>query len=185
MKTPRTIVALALVTVLAAGAAFATDLEDEPGYVDLEWITIPDDADEIQDIDLTPMLLAAAKDVEDEDTDAALMEALTMVRSIRVRAWSMDDEDARTSDAVERITTRLKKESWKRLIYVKSDDETVVVNAKYDDGDMVGLVLVVHEPGDSVAFVNVVGDLDLANLFKLATMIDSEELDDLMVNHDH
>ena len=62
MKTPRTIVVLALLAAFAAGAAQAADLEQEPGYVDLEWVAIPDDAEEIQDIDLTPMLLSMAKD---------------------------------------------------------------------------------------------------------------------------
>ncbi len=184
MKTPRTIVVLALLAAFAAGAAQAADLEQEPGYVDLEWVAIPDDAEEIQDIDLTPMLLSMAKDAEEDDDDA-LMLALTMVRSIRVKAWSMDDEDARTGDAVDRITTQLKKDDWKRLVYVKNKDETVVVNAKYVDDDMVGLMLVVHEPGDSVAFVNVVGDLDLATLFKLAGMIESEELEEMIGAHSH
>jgi hypothetical protein len=184
MNTPRTVVVLALLAALTAGVASAADLEKEPGYVDLDWIEIPDDATEIQDIDLSPMLLSMAKDAEDGENDA-LMQALTMVRSIRVRAWESDEYDASTNEAVERITTKLKKDGWKRLIYVKDDDETVVVNAKYVDDDMVGLMLVVHEPGDSVAFVNVVGDLDLATLFKLATMIESEELDDMIEAHGH
>lgn len=183
MSTPRTIVVLLLAAALAAGAATAGDLEKEPGYVDLEWIEIPDDAEEIQDIDLSPMLLSMAKGAEEED--AALMEALTMVRSIRVKAWEADDYDPGTDEAVERITTRLKKDGWKRLIYVKDSDETVAVNAKYVDDEMVGLMLVVHEPGDSAAFVNVVGDLDLAHLFKLATMIESEELEEMMEAHGH
>lgn len=183
MKTHRIIVALALLTALTAGAAVAADLEQEPGYVDLEWIVVPDEAEEVQDIDLSPVLLSAAKNAEEEDT--ALMQALTMVRSIRVKAWSMDDEDAGTVDAVQRVTSQLKQDHWKRLIYIKDDDETVVVNAKYVDDDMVGLVLMVHEPGDRVAFVNVVGDLDLATLFKLAGMIETEELEDLIDTHDH
>lgn len=182
MTTLRTLMLATLLLVALTALAHA-DVTKEPGYFDLEWIQIPDDADEIQDIDLTPMLLAMAKDAEEEDQ--ALLEALSMVRSIRVKAWSTDYRDEKTDQAVERITTQLKKDGWKRLIYVKDSDETVIVNARYVDDDMVGLVLVAHEPGESAAFVNVVGDLDLVNLFKLAAMIDSEELDEMMESHVH
>ena len=61
----------------------------EPGYVDLEWIRIPDDADEIKDIDLSPMLMSFAQDAK-ENGDDALVQALAMVRSLRVKAFSAD-----------------------------------------------------------------------------------------------
>ena len=52
-------------TLICAGTALAEKLEDMPGYIDLEWISIPDDADEIHDIDLGPVLLGIAADKDD------------------------------------------------------------------------------------------------------------------------
>ena len=184
MNTLRVALVTTLILGLAAGSAAALKLEDAPGYVDLEWIEIPDTADEIQDIDLSPVLLDMARDAEQAD-DPDLAKALSMVHSIRVKAWSLDNdgnEDA--GKAVARVTSRLKEDGWKRLVYFKDDEETVAVSTYYDGDDMTGLMLVAYEPGDSVAFVNVVGDLDLGTLFKLASRIDSDGLEDLIDEYD-
>jgi hypothetical protein len=179
MNTLRLAALTALLLGTAAGAAALT-LEGAPGYVDLEWIEIPDTADEIQDIDLSHALLAMAKDAE-QAGDPELAQALGMVKSIRVKAWSVDrDGDSDADEAVERVVSRLRDDGWKRLIYMKDDDETVSVSTFYDDDRLVGLTLVAYEPGDSVAFINVVGNLDLGTLFKLASHIDSDEMDDLL-----
>lgn len=184
MNTLRVALVAALLLSLAATAASALMLEDAPGYVDLEWIEIPDSADEIQDIDLSPVLLDMAKDAE-QAGDPALAQALSMVHSIRVKSWSLDVEgDGDADAAVERVTARLKKDGWKRLIYVKDDDETIAVSTFYDGDNMAGLMLVAYEPGENVAFVNVVGDLDLGTLFRLASEIDSDNLEDLLEDYE-
>ena len=182
MNTPRTVLAALLALgLLAAGTApAAEDLAKEPGYVDLEWIEIPADADEIKDIDLSPMLLSFAKEAHEKGDDA-LVQALAMVRSLRVKAFSVSaSRDAQVSETVAKVTDRLKRDDWKRLIYVKNDEETISVNTRYDGDQLVGLMLVAYEPGDSVAFVNVVGDLDLATLLGLAGEIDGDNLQDLL-----
>ena len=182
MNTPRTVLATLLVLgLIAAGTATAAeDLAKEPGYVDLEWIEIPADADEIKDIDLSPMLLSFAKEAHEKGDDA-LVQALAMVRSLRVKAFSVSSaHDAQVNETVAKVTDRLKRDDWKRLIYVKSDEETISVSTRYDGDQLVGLMLVAYEPGDSVAFVNVVGDLDLATLLGLAGEIDGDNLEDLL-----
>ncbi|HPF71965.1 MAG TPA: hypothetical protein PLQ13_14930, partial [Candidatus Krumholzibacteria bacterium] len=78
---------LAVALVLMAAGALAAD--KEPGYVDLEWIPIPAGADEVTDIDLSPMLMSVAKDAR-ENGDDALLQALAMVRSLRVKEFSVD-----------------------------------------------------------------------------------------------
>lgn len=182
MKTPRTVNAalLGVLLLAAAAGAAAQDLAKEPGYVDLEWIAIPDQAREIKDIDLSPMLLSFARDAR-ENGDDALVQALGMVRSLRVKAFSLEPGlDAEVAATVEKVTARLKKDKWQRLVYVKSDDETVSISTRYADDRLVGLMLVVFEPGDSAAFVNVVGDLDLGTLLRLAGEIDGDNLETML-----
>jgi len=181
MNKPRTILGLVLaVGLLACAAGAAEDITKAPGYVDLEWIEIPADADEIKDIDLSPMLLNFAKDAEADGEDA-LVEALAMVKSLRVKAFSISEaNDAQVAATVEKVTAQLKKAGWKRLIYVKDDDETIAVSTRYDGEDLVGLMLVAYEQGESVAFVNVVGDLDLATLLSLAGQFDSDDLEEML-----
>jgi hypothetical protein len=179
MTRHTTLFALLLLCLSFAVPATAEDLKSDPGYVDLEWITIPPDADEIQDIELGAVLLGIAASQEHEDP--ALIKALNMIKSVRVKSWSMDDEDAVATAAVEKVTAMLEKGQWKRLIYFKDDEETVTVSTQYGpDGGMVGIMLVTYEPGDSVAFVNVVGDLDLGTMFKLAKEFDEESLEAML-----
>jgi len=162
--------------LLIALPVLAGDLAKEPGYIDLEWIEIPEDADEIQDIDLGPALLSAAADAE-KSGDEDLAKAFSMIRSIRVVSFSLDDESDAIDKAVDKIAKDLKKKGWKRLIYVKDDDEIVTVSTKSVDDEMVGLTVVAYEPGEEASFVNVVGDLDLAYLLKIAGKLHGESLD--------
>lgn len=180
MKTKTILGGVVLMTMLLlTGQILAGSLEGTPGYMDLEWIQIPDDAAEIQDIDLGVVLLSIAADAE-ENRDEALLQALSMIKSIRVKSWSTDDDDAVASKAVKKVTEKLADDDWKRLIYVKDDEETVTVSTRYHDNEMVGLMLVTFEPGDSVTFVNVVGDLDLGTLFKLVKEFDEESIGDML-----
>lgn len=181
MKTPRTLLmALLLVNLTTAGLALAKDIKDEPGYLDLEWIEIPDNASEIQDIDLTTILKSAARDAA-EQGDSDLAEILSLVRSIRVKGFGLDgDHNPEVEKAVEKVTKELKKKDWKRLIYLKDDEEILSVSTKYDGEDLVGLVIMAYSPGDEAMFVNIVGDLDLGTIMSLVGGLDGEGLDEML-----
>jgi len=182
MTTPRILRLATLAAVLfAAPLAAAGALKDEPGYLDLEWIAIPSDADEIRDVDLSTMLVDIAADAEKEG-DHELAEALAMIRSVRVKSFSVKSaDDAKLAKDVEKVLAQLEKGDWNRLIYVKDDEEQVTVSTKRHENKTVGLVVVAYSPGDEVTFVNVVGDLDIARLLKLAGSVDLDDLDELEV----
>ena len=159
-------------------------MKGEPGYVDLQWIEIPDSASEVQDIDLDSILKSMAKDARENGEDE-LAQILTMVHSLRVKGYSVDkDSGGEARRAVEKIMGQLKKDGWNRLIYIKDDNETVSVSTMYQGDDLVGLMVVTFEPDDSVLFANVVGDLNLGALMKLAANMDSGDLEDLLGNLD-
>ena len=64
MTPPRILlVSLVLMSFVISGPAFAGKVNDEPGYVDLEWIEIPDSASEVQDIDLSTILKSIHSDM--------------------------------------------------------------------------------------------------------------------------
>ena len=179
MKRTQLIMGLVLAALLTTGSqAAAEDLAGTPGYVDLEWIKIPAGADEIQDIELGAVLLGIA--ASGEEQDEALIKALNMIKSIRVKSWSTDGDDEMAQQAIAKVGKMLEKDGWKRLIYVKDDDETVTVSTRYEGKNMVGMMLVTYEPDDSVAFINVVGDLDLAALLKLVKEFDHDSIEDML-----
>lgn len=171
---------LVLLTMLAALPSLADDMKGTPGFVDLDWIHIPDNAEEIQDINLDAVLVSLAADAKDKG-DHALFQALGMIKSVRVKSFSLgDDDDKAVAKAVDKVADQLKKDDWNRLIYVKDDEETITVSTKSVNDDMVGLMLVTYEPGDAVAFINVVGDLDLAALLGLVGEFDGDNLQDML-----
>ncbi|MFT5233774.1 MAG: hypothetical protein ACI9UQ_001815 [Candidatus Krumholzibacteriia bacterium] len=169
---------LLTVFLFSGSLASAENLKGSPGYMDLEWINIPDDADEVRDVDLSTVLLSIAADAEEND-DEALLKALGMVKSVRVKSWSFSGEDATASKAMKKISADLEKDDWKRLVYMKDADETVSVNTRYEGEEMVGLMIVNYSVDDSVTFINVVGDLDLGTLFRLVKEFDHDSLEDM------
>lgn len=181
MKYPRIImITLLLSLLLCSGAALADKLEKEPGYYDLDWVEIPDGADEVQDIDLSAVLRSVAKDAQ-KNGDDNLAEILKMVRSIRVKGFSLDGSDESQVDRdVDRIVKDLKKKDWKRLVYMKNKEEMLSISTKHDGEDLVGLMVVAYEPGYEALFANVVGDLDLPTLLALVGGMDSEGIGELL-----
>ncbi len=184
MKTPRVLLAVLLLSLVIGSQAVAGDVKNEPGYVDLEWIQIPASADEVQDIDLSEIIKSVAADAKDSG-DEQLDQVLEMVRSIRVKGFTLGKDGADdVAKAVDRITKDLKKNDWKRLIYLKDGDEIMSVSTKYKGEDLVGLMVLAYEPGHEALFVNVVGDLDLPTLMKLVGGMDGDGLEDLLENLD-
>jgi hypothetical protein len=169
----RTLALALLGSLLLASAPASAD--DPPGFIDLSWIDIPEDAHEIQDIDLTVMLAELAADARAEGEEE-LAELLATIRSLRVKAYSIAGDDEPSREAVARVTEQLEDQGWSRIVYIKDGDETMSVSTYRHDDRLVGLTLVAYEPGGQVGFVNVVGNLDLGHLLRLARDTDLEEL---------
>ena len=178
MNTTRiAFLAVMLVGLLAVGVAFAEKISKSPGYFDLEWIQIPDDAEEVQDIDLKAALKGLAADAK-ESGDDEFAQLLGLIKSVRVKGYSVDKYSVKeTEDYVKKSRNMLEDQGWERMIYVKDDEETVTVSTKSVGDDMVGLMVVAYEPGEEASFVNVVGDLDLAYLIGLAGKLHGENLE--------
>lgn len=173
-------ITLALAVLLIAAVPAVAGVEDEPGYIDLSFIDIPFDANEVQDIDLTSVLDNIADDARADGQDE-LAELLGMVRSVRVKWFSLTQDDhARVKGDVEKVMKTLDDRDWTRIIYIKDDDETVSVSTKNVDGEILGLTVVVYEPGEEAGFVNVVGNIDLGKVLTMAGEMDFDDLEEYM-----
>ncbi len=171
---------LLLALFCLSGSALAARDADKPGYIDLSFIEIPDDAEEMQDIDLGPVLKDVIREAKAND-DVAIADLLAMIHSLRFRSYSVDSNSApKARKSIEKVTDRMKSDDWDTLMKFKDGDEMTTINVKYHDDNMVGLMVMVFDPTDEVMFVNVVGDLDLGKLMKLAGELDSEELEDYL-----
>jgi hypothetical protein len=162
-----------------APAADEPDVKNMPGYVDLERIAVPDEAEELALVDLTPSLLQFATSTSDEDPELA--RALAMIHSLRVKSFSVDDEyAAQLRPIIDDMQAQLERDGWDQLIYVRSGDELFTVNTLKDDDKIGGLMVIAFEPGEEVAFVNVVGEINLSTLLAMARGFDDGDLEEML-----
>lgn len=185
MRTQSKIAVAALIAgllTLPATVAWGADesVENLPGYVDLGGIEIPSGAKEVQEIDLGPALLQLAAG-EEQGEESPLAQALAQVKSIRVKAFSIDEGEAeRLRPRIEKMQADLESRGWESVIRMRDDQEMVNVSVKRDGERMAGIMVIALDPGDEAAFVNVVGDLDLALLAQAAFGLGGEGLDQML-----
>ena len=181
MRIVQLIFGIVLLISLAAGVgAEEQDLKDHPGYIDLDEIKIPGNAGEVTEISLGPALLNFAAQMS-ENGDEDLSENLSELMSIRVKSFDVDStETEKIKPIFEKIEKKLAGEKWERVIRVKEKDELTNISVKYDEGAIVGLLVMALESGKEVTFVNIVGKLDLNSLGNLGTIsLDESVLDSL------
>ncbi len=174
------LIAGALLLMGSCWGAHARDVEIEnhPGYINLEDIEIPDACESVTDISLGQALLALAWKSSGKDGD----EGSAKLLSIRVKSYESDSLDmVKLQPIIDRIERKLKKEKWEQIVHVLEGDERTTVSVKQDDGKILGLFVMSIEPDSEVVFVNIVGsfDLDDLNRFDLGLDLDQSALDSL------
>ncbi len=182
MNMKRLIVAVVFLLICALSAQ-AQDLSSHPGFVDLDRIQIPVNAENITEVNLGPELLKMAAKMENGDSD--LTDTLGGLFGIRIKSFDLTPELAgQIKPIVDQIQAQLDSDNWKRLVYVKDGAELVTVSIKYDPADeskVAGMMVIAFEPGAEATFVNIVGSIDLAHLGGLMDGMDMDvDLDDLV-----
>ena len=153
------------------------EIKKHPGYVNLDEIEIPGDAEESVEVYVKgPLLKLIAKVTEQEDP--ALSKMLANLLMIRVNTFSIDSQLAEElKPKVKKIEKNLEQQKWEKVVKVKERDELVNIYLKLDNKDnIVGLVVMVIEAGDEAVFVNIVGEIDWQSISKIGRKFDVEIL---------
>ena len=175
--------------VLIACGLFSTgvvaqdvDITRHPGYIDLEKIRIPENAESVTDIDLGPALLRLAAWAQEEyDVDENLTKSLSGLLSVRVKSFDIGHrETGGMRDLMEKLEKRLQKEKWENLVRVRGEDEIVNISLKMVRNKIVGFFMMSMDEGDQVAFANIVGgNIDLDSIRGLGMGLGEAGLDSL------
>ena len=141
------------------------NLENHPGYINLEEIKIPEKAARMTDIVLGPAFVKFVKWARGQD-DEDMEKSFSGIISIRVKAFETDrDETDSIREMMSKFEKELETKNWENLVRVTKEDERVEVRVKFEEEKAVGIFVMAHEHGDEVAFVNVVGDdIDFKNM---------------------
>jgi hypothetical protein len=158
-------------TALLLGASMSIQASDslsaQPGYVDfgdLSAISANEPAVEISLGGALLRFLAAAIANEDQE----LADTLGKLRSIRISVFELQPEDL--TDATARaiaISKQLEADGWEGAVVVNSKDSLIRMYMKTHKDRVAGMTVMVIEPESDAVFINIVGEIDPAQLGRI------------------
>ncbi|HEX9935455.1 MAG TPA: DUF4252 domain-containing protein [bacterium] len=163
------------------------ELRGEPGYVDLEWVTIPSDADRVTDVTLGPRIIGMVKQAEDrllarrERQENQRRDLEQKLVSLQVKSFGVDSQLAlKIRPMMERLERNLSRENWTPVIRVKVNQQITNVSVKYGDGRRVMGVFVMRlDPGREASFVNLIGEVELDQMRTMVVDVNQDAMDSL------
>ena len=175
----------ALIVAIAAFAATPTlvagaekDYSKLPGYVDFDQIGVFNEVESSIEVFLKGSLLVLVREaVKDEDPE--LSDMLANIEYIRVQVFPLDDIDSeQLMTKTKQMAKNLEGKGWEIAVRVRDDDEHVYVYLlPGKDNHIEGLVVMVVEEDDEATFVNIVGDVDPAQIGRLGRSFDIDGMD--------
>jgi hypothetical protein len=126
-------------------------------------------AAQFTDFTLDGFLLRIARKMAADEQDNDAMSILNDIKSVRVRSFEFDSDDAYSGADLDAIRKQLAAPGWSSVVQQHSREQHSDVNVYMNlDGDRIlGLAVIESEPR-SFTIVNVVGNIDIAKLAKLA-----------------
>ncbi len=158
-----------LLGLMLAGGAQAQRLEAMPGYVDFGRLSDLSDTPPKVEVTLSGVLLQFfAVALEEEDADLA--QTLGKLASIRVSVFDLEEHSAKQArQEADRIASKLTADAWERTVLVRDEESTVHMFIKTANDAIAGMTVMVVEPSSEAVFINIVGEIDPAQLGRVAS----------------
>ena len=172
-------VALALVVVFAPTAANAGSDESykrSPGYVDFD--PLLGNMESSVEVFLKGSLLVLAREaVRDEDPE--LGDLLSKIEYVRVQVFPVTPETAPAlKEKTDGVAKALDKKGWEMAVRVREEGEHVLVYLLPGTKDAIqGIVVVAIEDEGDAAFINVVGEINPAEIGKIGRAFHIDSMD--------
>jgi len=98
-------------------------------------------------------------------------ELISKLKGIRVMIYETDENAGAAKSQFVEVKGKLKSSGWEPIVQVNEDDEQVMIYMKMDGENMEGLTVMVVDEEEAV-FVNVIGQLNPAELGKVMETLD-------------
>jgi hypothetical protein len=171
--------ALLVASLLAPGAAAQAHTE-HPGYVPLgptaEWFR----GEAQVEVNIAGALLGLVSEAARGD-DPEFADLLEKLVAVQVRAYEQRRTDfGGVSGEVEAWTDRLEAEGWSTVLSVREDAEHVEMLVRASEAGILGMMVMAVSPedGESV-FVNIVGEIDPAEIGRIGRRFRIRSLENL------
>lgn len=166
---------LLLLLGLATPTLAQDRLEDDPGYLDMRQVEGWFEVSPRYEVNVKGALLKMVAEASRYE-DPELANLLSKLKAIQVRGfalrWSQFDE---VVAQVETMVQGLESRGWDTVVRVREEEEHVDMYLKMDGDAIAGLAVFVVEPGDDeTVFVNIVGEIDPADLGRLGRRFNFE-----------
>lgn len=156
--------------LVGAGGAFADEaLKGQPGYVDFGDLSALDGGEPTVEISLGGALLgflSAATRAEDQE----LADTLGKLRSIRVNVFEVAPENLEQARArADAVSRELEARHWEPAVVVKAKDKAIRMYLKMVQDRVAGMAIMIIGPDSEAVFMNIVGEIDPAQLGRVAS----------------
>ncbi|NVM03576.1 MAG: DUF4252 domain-containing protein [Candidatus Helarchaeota archaeon] len=153
------------------------DYKEIPGYIDFDNLDFFKDKEKKVEVSIkAPLLKFASKITDKENPEVSkLIENLEL---IKVDVYPIDTtETDEVKSIVNRISKELESKDWERMVRVKEKNEQVEIFTKFANDQLSGFVVMAVSKKEAV-FVNIIGNIDPAQLGKLGGKFNIPKLDD-------
>lgn len=154
----------------------------EPARIRFEKLNkLEEKARDVVEVNIDGKLLDLAKRVlvKVNDKDAKTIgEAIKGLKGIYVRVFNFEKENEYEMADIDEIRNQLKAPGWDRIANVRSkkDNQKIDIFTMFT-GDVMSGVAVVMSENKSVAFVNVIGPIDIDTLVELSGKLNIPKID--------
>ncbi len=157
-------------TLLALPAMAQEDeLKDLPGYVDFGDLSATYGEPKIT-INLGGTMLSFVGMMTSSESPET-SELISKLKGIRVQIYETDENVDAARDQYSKVKDQLKSDGWEPIVQINEEDEQVLVYIKMDGGNMEGMTVMVVD-GEEAVFVNIIGQLNPAELGKVMESFD-------------
>jgi hypothetical protein len=173
-------VAALLLLALARPAQAQEDLTGTPGYIDFSEFESWFDEEASVEVNLQGRLLGLIAEASRAD-DPELADLLLKLKALQVRGFPLTAAQIRTMERrAADIGDDLEADGWTTVVRLRDYDRYVDMYARESETAIEGLLMmVVDAQKHETVFINIVGDIDPAELGRIGRKFDIGPLDDV------
>jgi hypothetical protein len=177
MRAKVIVLSLALLVGLASLANAQGKLRDQPGYVDFQSMDISGGQEPKIEVTLKGSLLNLAARIASEE-EPELASTLLSLEGILVRVYDAEDREPESYiDRLAQTAKDLEDKGWETIVKVRDDGDHVYIAIREGDNSIVGLVILAAEENDEIVLVNIVGTIDLDEIWRVGREFEIDHLD--------
>jgi hypothetical protein len=127
---------------------------------------------------ITKYMFDLFKDMENENADDEMQEAISRLNSIKILATDDDPETKTSINLYDEVMKNLPEAEYKEMMVIKEKDENVRFLVREKDNKVAELLLLVGSPDESV-MISIQGDIDMKNISKITKSLNIEGMEKL------